>query len=239
MTQRQRRLIAGLAAGFVVAALVAWWPRQPSFNYLDGKTAEFVSQFAAPPPADSAQTRRELDELLELQRSRTPAQVDAARADRTTEVSRFYAVLGLPESADLPRLELLIDRAEEDVRLYVRAAKEAFRRLRPSEIEPRIAPCIDRVRQDLSYPSGHAAYGYATAHLLIGLAPEHRDALLARADEFALQRMVCGVHFRSDIEAGRQGGQWLVARMPASQRYADDAAAAEMELRAALDARPK
>lgn len=231
---RQQRVLAGFAAGFVLAALVAWWPHEPTLNYLDGQTAEFVSQFAAPPPADSAQSRGELDELLELQRIRTAAEVEAARADRKTDASRFYAALGVQGSAELPRVERLIERAEDDVRLYIRAAKHTFRRLRPGAIEPRLEPCIGSVREDLSYPSGHAAYGYATAYLLIDLAPERREALLARADEFARQRMVCGVHFRSDIEAGRQGAQWLVARMPASQRYADDAAAAETELREAL-----
>jgi acid phosphatase (class A) len=165
--------------------------------------------------------------------------VAAARADRKTEASRFYAALGLRESTRLPHVERLIGRAEDDVRLYIRAAKNEFRRLRPGEVEPRIEPCIGGVREDLSYPSGHSAYGYATAYLLIELVPERRDALLARADEFARQRMVCGVHFRSDIEAGRQGAQWLVARLTASQGYADDVAAAAQELRNALDARPK
>jgi acid phosphatase (class A) len=227
-------VLAGCAAGLLLAAVVAWWPRDSTPNYLDVQTAEFVSQFAAPPATGSARARRELDELLELQRNRSAADVAAARADRKTEVSRFYRALGLSESANLPRVESLVERAEDDVRLYIRAAKEKFRRLRPAEIEPRLAPCIDGVREDLSYPSGHAAYGYATAHLLISLVPERREALLARADEFARQRMMCGVHFRSDVEAGRQGAQWLVARMPASQRYADDAAAAEMELREML-----
>ncbi|MBC8026623.1 MAG: phosphatase PAP2 family protein [Steroidobacteraceae bacterium] len=239
MMSRTQRLIAGFAVGAVIAALAIGWPRQPTFQYLDGQTAEFVAQLATPPAPESPQTRRELDELLELQRKRTPADVEAARADRKTEATRFYAAMGLQESADLPRVERLIGRAEDDVRLYIRAAKQTFRRLRPVEIEPRIRPCVGGVREDLSYPSGHSAYGYATAYLLIELAPERRDALLARADEFARQRMVCGVHFRSDIDTGRHGAQWLVARMPASQRYADDVAAAAMELRDALAARPK
>lgn len=236
---RGQRLFAGLALGLVIAGLSAWWRHEPTFSYLDGRTEEFVNQFAAPPAPDSAETRRELDELLELQRRRTPADVESARADRKTEVSRFYSVLGLPESADLPRVERLVGRAEDDVRLYLRAAKEKFRRLRPAEIEPRLAPCIGNVREDLSYPSGHSAYGYATAWLLVELVPERREALLARADEFARQRMVCGVHFRSDIEAGRKGAAWLIRHMLASQRYADDVASAAIELHLALDARPK
>ena len=61
---------------------------------------------------------------------------------------------------------------EDSIRRYVRAAKERFRRLRPYEIEPRIQPCIDDVRGDLSYPSGHAAYAYAMAYLLADMAPE-------------------------------------------------------------------
>ena len=237
MTSRPRRLLAGFAIGAAIAAAVILWPRAPAFTYLDGQTAEFVAQFAAPPAADSTLTRSELDELLEMQRTRTPADVESARADRKTEASRFYVALGLPETAKLPRVEELVERAEDDVRLYVRAAKENFRRLRPGEIEERIEPCIDNVREDLSYPSGHAAYGYTTANLLVGLAPERREALLARADEFARQRMVCGVHFRSDIEAGRRAAQWLVTRMRASPRYADDFAAATAELRGALDER--
>jgi acid phosphatase (class A) len=235
VSPRARRLLAGFVAGVILAALVHWWPRDPTFHYLDGQPANFVGQFAAPPARDSAQTRRELDELLELQRRRGAADVDAARADRKTEVTRFYAALGVKDATPLPRVRRLVDNAEDDVRLYVRAAKKHFRRLRPGEIEPRVEPCIDDVRGDQSYPSGHAAYGYATAYLLIDLAPERRDALLARADEFARQRMVCGVHFRSDIDAGRQAAQWLVARMPASRAFADDVAAAEMELRAVLD----
>jgi acid phosphatase (class A) len=235
MKARARRLIAGFAAGLAVAALIIAWPRTPTFHYLDGQTAEFVAQFAPPPAADSADTRRELDELLAQQRSRSDADVEAARADRKTEVSRFYPALGLPATTHLSKVEKLIETAEDDVRLYVRAAKEHFRRLRPAEIEPRLKPCIGNVREDLSYPSGHSAYGYTTAYLLAALAPEKRDALLVRADEFARQRMVCGVHFRTDIDAGRQAARWIVARMSGSQEYADDFAAAEMEL---LEARP-
>ena len=66
------------------------------------------------------------------------------------------------------------------MRIYVRAVKERFRRLRPYEIEPRLQPCIDDVQGDLSYPSGHAAYGYAMAYLLSSLVPERRAGAARR-----------------------------------------------------------
>ena len=68
----------------------------------------------------------------------------------------------------------LAEQVEDDVRPYVRAAKYRFLRLRPYEIEPRIQPCIDDVRGDLSYPSGHSTYGYVMALMLSDMVPERR-----------------------------------------------------------------
>jgi acid phosphatase (class A) len=236
---RRRILTAALAVSLLTGG-ATWWHLDHRLHYLDGHTQEFVALFVAPPAADSPATRRELDELLELQRRRTEAQAEAARADRKTEIARFYGALGLSadRSPSLPALQRLTRRAEDDVRPYVRAAKYRFRRLRPYEIEPRLQPCIDNVQADLSYPSGHATYGYAMALLLAAMVPERRAALLARADEFARQRMVCGVHFASDLAAGRTGAEWLVRKLLASPGFARDADAAAAELRGALGLGP-
>src|SRR6185503_3982707 len=237
MNRRRRRWLAGLA---VAAALAAgghgWWQQRSTPTYLTAGTAEFVALFAPPPARDSATTRRELDELLELQRTRTTAQVAAARADRKTEIARFLPALGLSPDrvADLPRVRELAQRVEDDIRPYVRAAKDHFLRLRPYVIEPRLEPCIDRVKADLSYPSGHATYGYVMAYLLADLAPNRRAELEARGEEFARQRLVCGVHFPSDIDAGRVGARWFIERLHASPAYQADVATAAAELQVAM-----
>jgi acid phosphatase (class A) len=230
------KTMAAVAIGALALGAATWWSRHDAPRYLNGDTAAFVRVFAAPPARDSTQTRGELDELLELQRARTPAEVAAARADRKTQIERFFPVLGLDaKSAQHLRLTReLAQRVEDDVRLYVRAAKDRFRRLRPYEIEPRLKPCIDHVAADLSYPSGHASYGYAMAYLLSEMVPERRQELQRRADEFARQRMVCGVHFRSDIEAGLAGARWLARAFNENPGYQRDVQAAAAELRAAL-----
>jgi acid phosphatase (class A) len=232
----RRRLIAvslGVAAVCGTAAPLLL-PR--SFHYLPGDTTAFVALFQAPPAQTSVQTRRELDVLLELQRARSETQVAAARADRKKDVTRFYAALGLEaaRAPRLPRVHDLTDAAEDDIGPYVKAVKRKYRRRRPYEIEPRLEPCIDDVAGDLSFPSGHATYGYVMAYLLADLVPERRAALEARADEFARQRAVCGVHFPSDLEAGRLGARWLVAELAKNAAYREDAEAARRELRAAL-----
>ena len=241
MKSRTARVVAAIVFTLAIASATQWWLQRDRHTYLTGATTDFVAIFAAPPEHDSPETRGELDELLELQKTRTAAGVTAARADRKTEVQRFYGALGFPVGADpdLPLLRAFTARVEDDTRPYVRAAKEKFRRLRPYEIEERMQPCINHVRGDLSYPSGHATFGYVMAYLLRDMVPERDAQLMARADEFARQRMVCGVHFRSDIEAGRRGAQWLTFAFSGDPEYRQDANAAMVELRAALHLAPK
>ena len=228
-----RRVAAALAV-VAIGASAYWWTR-PTPHPLAQDQAAFVQIFPPPPARDSAQMRQELAELLELQRHRSDADVETARADRKTEIGRFFGALGVSDATGaLPHVRRLAQRAEDDIRPYVRAAKDHFRRSRPYMIDPQIEPCIGNVEDDLSYPSGHATYGYVMAYLLSDLVPERRAALLRRAAEFGRQRMVCGVHFPSDVEAGRQGAEWLVRELLADPAYAEDLGAAKHELRAAL-----
>ena len=125
-------------------------------------------------------------------------------------------------------------RFEDDVRIYVRAVKDHYRRLRPYEIEPRLEPCIDNVQGDLSYPSGHAAFAWAMAGVLSDLVPERRAALETRAAEFARRRAVCGVHFPSDLAAGKQAAEWVLRAIRMKMEYSIEAAQASVELREAL-----
>jgi acid phosphatase (class A) len=205
-------------------------------QFLRANSAEFVALVAAPPAPDSMQTRHELDALLTMQRQRTPRDVAFARADRKTEVWQFAAALGLTPKhmRGLHAVQDLAERVEDDIRPYVRAAKHHFLRLRPYEIEPRLDPCIADVRGDLSYPSGHATYGYLIAYLLSDMVPERRTQLLQRAREFARQRSVCGVHFPSDVEAGRLGAEWLARRFLQEPDYRMAAIPATRQLRAEL-----
>jgi acid phosphatase (class A) len=230
-----------LAAASVLALIAAcgagywhWANRAPLF--LPEDPAPFVAQFAPPSPSDSPQTRAELDELLALQAARTPAALEAARADRKKDIRQFYGALGVDAANDstLGPLREFMDRVESDVSLYVRAAKLRFARPRPYVVEPRLKPCTGDLADNQSYPSGHSSYGYVAALVLADMVPERRQQLLARADEFAHQRMVCGVHYASDVAAGRKAAEWLRARFTASSGYRAEEQEAARVLRAAL-----
>jgi acid phosphatase (class A) len=205
-------------------------------RFLTTSADEFAGMFAAPPAADSLQTRRELDELLDVQQKRTAEEIETARADRTTEVWQFAEALGTTREKmrELRSLTRLARQVEDEERPFIRAAKHRFRRLRPYEVESRLKPCIDDVAGDLSYPSGHATYGYLLAYLLADMVPERRVQLLGRAREFAWQRVVCGVHFPSDLEAGEKAARWLSEQLLRNTDYRRAAEIAARDLRTSL-----
>jgi hypothetical protein len=104
--------------------------------------------------------------------------------------------------------------------------------------EPALKPCISGVEDNNSFPSGHATYGYVIAYLLIEMVPEKRTELLRRAATFAHSRALCGVHYPSDLVAGKQAGAWLSQRILQDPGYRAAAEVASRELRAALKMPP-
>jgi acid phosphatase (class A) len=90
-----------------------------------------------------------------------------------------------------------------------------------------------RLATDGSYPSGHSAIGWTWALLLAELAPDADDAILARGYAFGQSRVICGVHWQSDVTSGRIVAAGVVARLHADPAFQADHAAARTELAAA------
>lgn len=104
---------------------------------------------------------------------------------------------------------------------------------------PADSPCTAPVAETYSpsYPSGHATVGAMMAILLAQMVPERRDALFAHGWKYGEARVVSGVHFPSDVEAGRILGTILVGVMQQDRRFRADLRAARAELRSVLDYR--
>ena len=100
------------------------------------------------------------------------------------------------------------------------------------------SPCVGGPRSDqgysFAYPSGHAAVGAVAAILLAELLPERRQQLFVRGWELGDARIISGVHFPSDVEAGRILATTLVALMIQNPRFNADLTAVRAELRPGL-----
>jgi len=133
---------------------------------------------------------------------------------------------------DTPHLYALLRRALTDAGLSTYAAKDHYKRRRPFMLNNQPIGTPDEeegLREDGSYPSGHTAIGWAWALILCEIVPDRTDAILARGREFGQSRVICNVHWQSDVDSGRMMGSATVARLHADDVFLTDLANAKAE----------
>lgn len=222
----------------VLPTLLVLFTAVPAFadggNYITHEQLDLLELLAPPPANDSATTRAEIEELLVIQRNNTPEALAAAQADVEENVFRFANVLGpdfTPEK--LPLARAFFARVAEDEGYIVDPAKDVWKRPRPHKADDRIKPGITKSNSG-AYPSGHASFAYLTAIVLAEMVPEKRAEIFARAADFAHNRMVGGLHYRTDIEAGRIAGALIAAQELQDRQFKADFAKAKAEVRRVL-----
>jgi acid phosphatase (class A) len=219
-----------------VAALLIAGEAQPARSQFL-RPADLDPALILPPPApdDAPASVEERAELHRLAAARTPDRLARARHDDEVEdVTSIADALG--PAFDLKRFpttaKLFADLRKEDGAAAKRA-KAYFERERPYFRDRALDVCDDGVDRRNSYPSGHATMGYAAAAVLADLMPGNAQIILARASDYAESRLYCGVHYRSDIEAGHVLGNVLVERLRTSPAFKAELEAARAELTAA------
>jgi acid phosphatase (class A) len=186
----------------------------------------------APAAIDTEEMRQELQTVLRVQETRTQKGAAEARADEKVSLASFQCVLGPWLTADnLPRLDAVLRRAEKEARAFSGPAKRHFQRPRPATVDSRVKPLLEKT--DAGYPSSHAVRGQLFAVLLADLARDKADALLARGRAIGWSRVVCGVHFPSDVIAGRTLGQALAVEMLANPTFRQEWTEVRKEFQAA------
>lgn len=133
-----------------------------------------------------------------------------------------------------PTLASLLLRMTDDAGAIYRPAKQAFSRPRPpvGNHKPICAPREKWIETEGSYPSGHALVGWSWGLVLAELVPERAAQITARGKAFGDSRVICGVHYPSDLEAGRLLGGTMVARLHADPAFAADLEKARTEIAA-------
>ncbi len=195
----------------------------------------------APPAAGSAALAQDHAVMRAALALRGTPRFEQARHDAELDfpfaAGTFACALGTGIDAQrTPATYRLLRRTLVDASRSTRSAKERYRRTRPF-VETGEPTCTPEDEADLarnhSYPSGHAAIGWTWALVLAQAAPERTDALLARGRSFGESRLVCNVHWQSDILQGRFMGSGTVARLQSDPAFRADVAAATAELAAA------
>lgn len=132
-----------------------------------------------------------------------------------------------------PEIYKLITRMQEDAGdLACRDAKSYYFRMRPFMLykEQSLTPGAEQwLSTNGSYPSGHTAIGWSVALVLAEINVGRQDEILKRGFEFGQSRVICGVHYQSDVDAGRIVASALVARLHADKGFTEQLAKAKKE----------
>jgi acid phosphatase (class A) len=229
------RLQAAILGGSLILALHA--PALEARDCRGHSNAPLVHLLQAPPCANCEGTKAELDELAGLERARTAEQARHAAKDARRSVARFREGGSIAfDAAKLEACEGFFLKRRKEEKTFVDEAKDTFCRLRPYDTPGNTLHPVDEAKPDasFSYPSGHATYGATAGFLLAEMLPEKRAEIYRRINDYARSRMVAGVHFRSDVEAGKLFGAAIAASLFAKPEFREEFEDAKACVRAAL-----
>jgi acid phosphatase (class A) len=115
--------------------------------------------------------------------------------------------------------------------------KQKFNRARPSQVCPTLYPPVP-VPGHAAYPAGHAVIANLTAACLKEITqgpedprphPTYAEALDLLAETIGLNRVIAGLHYRSDISAGAKLGTDTYAFLKQIGDYKEAIEAAKQE----------
>jgi len=244
-----RSLAGGLAAiALLVAPISAGADPTAPNRYLFASPDLKKLGFDLPPPPlapkDSDASLIDLDQVRAAQLADGPAKAEAfddAEAYLyevllprfSTAAGRSLTITRRPILAHMLRW-LVADVDFYKVKETVGADGTHYFRARPFIEDSSIKPCDQSYMtvpgkpndSDSSYPSGHAAHGYVAGLLLSTVMPDRGGTILARGVRFGTNRIICGVHFPTDVAMGQRYARFIFSQASNEPAFKDDLACA-------------
>lgn len=203
-----------------------WWDAAPA-EALAGTWKPWVlergDQFdiAKPPALTDASYKTQLDELVDMAKSRTPEQQRAIEVWAYDSGSLRWVTVAANRAekhgwSDMRSARLLAYTSAicADAFINCWSCKYAHAVPRPNAMAERLEvpfkTYITTPRHP-SYPSGHSTVSSAAAHYLSAVFPEEREAFMGYLSEASLSRLWAGIHYRMDKQAGEALGQEIAA----------------------------
>lgn len=223
----------------VLATGASSWAEPPA-GYLGDKPGLDGALVIGPPPTPDSPRGKADRATFNATRKfvNTPTWTQAiADADLSGRegLKSFSCAAGVTISPEAtPTLARMLLRMTSDAATIYRPAKSVYQRARPpvGNTKPICVPREPWIATDGSYPSGHGLIGWSWALVISEVAPARASQILARGRAFGDSRVICGVHFQSDVEAGRYLGSAMVSRLHGDAAFETDLATARAEVAA-------
>jgi membrane-associated phospholipid phosphatase len=176
---------------------------------------DWLSVVGLYPQPGTVTAQSELAIMLWLQGSRTDQDVARARSEATPSFGCFASAIhpggnalaapGPIEIGNFPRTAALLDQARADVTPLLESLGNTFLRPLPYQSFPALTPVLAEPAP-FSYPSVHATLGVLFARILDQFDPDDQVAIGATGHLLGTDRVLGGVHYPSDVEAGQRLG---------------------------------
>lgn len=169
-----------------------------------------------PPPADDSPAGlADLNVLLYVQSIRTPEMAAMAKEMASPSVFRMNRpIFGAWFTREnLPKTAAILSQASKVTGPILSEAKKHWARPRPYVRSTEISPVVSKPGDSGSYPSGHSFGAGIPQFILSEAFPRHAAELDANVRKVMWGRIVGGVHFPSDTEAGRLLARAVVTEM--------------------------
>ena len=227
---------AALALALAAGAAPAATP-----GYLAPGSAPDMIRVLPAPPDPKGKEQSEDDRAFRVTRglAGTPRWSMAQQDNRGSPddaLHDFACALGVSlDERSAPTLRALLGRVMADARAFIDPAKDHYARPRPFlRMKGDICvPRTDGLARSGSYPSGHSTASWAWGLILTELTPDRSTEILSRARAYSESRVVCGVHYPSDISSGRLNGSAIFAALQSSPAFRADMEKARAEVAAA------
>lgn len=202
----------------------------PSDAYFTQEELPDGSKFLPEPPSNSSSVfTTDLSAHIDGIQKRTTAEGETARQD-VDDSAEYYCkifsqVLGKTFSQTAsPQLYKLFKTIYPSAVDATQSCKAYYHRLRPfvqlyESTATGGTPENDPLRNNGSYPSGHACAGWLYALIMSEIAPDYQEALLNRAFQYGNGRVITGYHWQSDVDMGRLVGAAAYARMHTNKDF--------------------
>lgn len=207
----------------------------PVPNYFDPKAIHPELIIGPPPQMGTKEQAEDLAAVHKIHDSASPELVKFAQDDaRSQNIFLFKTIFGPGFNAQaLPLTAALGSKLVRDAGIENGILKAHFQHKRPYQMDATL-PSFCGTDTSFSYPSGHSMAAYLLAYAMTEVAPEKSQEIMARADQFAEHRVVCGVHFYTDIHAGKLVSLEMFGYMQSNPAFQHDVEAARAEIRGAL-----
>ena len=218
-----------LANAAVARGQIAWKsmdspprpPMLPAFGQVKAwmmtPTDVLIERPGPPPSTSSAQMQQELAEVKSAVQNLTREQIAIVYkwADGVStptppghwnSIATGYVSGARFSEVRAARAFALLNMAMHDAAVGCWDTKFAYFNPRPSQLDPSIKTVIG-LPNFPSYTSGHSTFSAAAAAVLSYLFPASAAQFDAMKDEAAISRLYGGIHYRSDIEIGKEHGK--------------------------------